>query len=59
MGQPRKYSLTLPLYNNTGQTQVTTLSIQTPVKQDKLTGATLLEPPDSQVFFRGTVRLQR
>ena len=55
-----QYSLTLPLYNNTGQTQVTTLSIQTPVKQDKLTqgGLSFLEPPASQVFFRGTVRLR-
>jgi len=35
------------------------LSIQTPVKQDKLTqGLRFLEPPDSQVFFRGTVRLR-
>jgi len=57
MGQLRD-SVSLCRFNNTGQTQVT-LSIQTPVKQDKLTqGATLLEPPDSQVFFRGTVRLR-
>jgi len=40
------------------QQTILPLSIQTPVKQDKLTRATLLEPPDSQVFFRGTVRLR-
>jgi hypothetical protein len=55
-----QYSLTLPLYNNTGQTQVITLSIQTPVKQDHLTpgGLRFLDPPAAQVFFRGTVRLR-
>lgn len=55
-----QYSLSLPLYNNTGQPQTVTLSIQTPVKEDKFTkgGLNFLVPPTSQVFFRGTVRLR-
>jgi len=55
-----QYSLSLPLYNNTGQPQTVTLSIQTPVKEDKLQqrGLPFLNPPASQVFFRGTVRLR-
>lgn len=52
------YSLTLPLLNKTKQTQTVTIAIQTPLKReednDKLH---FLEPPDSQVFFRGTVRV--
>jgi len=59
MGQLRiQYSLTLPLYN-TGQTQVTT-PVNPNASQARQTDAraTLLEPPDSQVFFRGTVRLR-
>jgi len=55
-----QYSLSLPLYNNTGQPQTVTLSIQTPVKEDQLQQGALrfLNPPASQVFFRGTVRLR-
>ncbi|WP_250124326.1 DUF3370 domain-containing protein [Chroococcidiopsis sp. CCMEE 29] len=55
-----QYSLSLPLYNNTGQPQTVTLSIQTPVKEDQLQqrGLRFLNPPASQVFFRGTVRLR-
>ena len=54
-----QYSLSLPLDNNTKQLQTVTLSIQTPIKVDQLTkgGLGFLEPPASQVFFRGTVRL--
>ncbi len=55
-----EYSLTLPLYNNTGKPQIVTLSIQTPLKEDQLSkgGLRFLNPPASQVFFRGTVRLR-
>jgi hypothetical protein len=55
-----QYSLTLPLVNNTSQSQTVTLSIQTPLKEDKLTkgGLRFLHPADRQVFFRGTVRLR-
>lgn len=55
-----QYSLSLPLYNRTSQSQTVALSIQTPVKQDQLTtgGLNFLVPPPSQIFFRGTVRLR-
>ena len=54
-----QYSLTMPLYNNTGQPQIITLSIQTPVKEDQTQGGLrFLNPPAPQVFFRGTVRLR-
>jgi hypothetical protein len=53
------YSLTLPLANKTGQTQTVTLAIQTPLKlkDDRGNELRFLEPPDGQVFFRGTVRI--
>ena len=54
------YNLSLPLYNNTAKTQLVTLSIQTPLKEDQLSkgGLRFLNPPAAQVFFRGTVRLR-
>ena len=53
------YNLTMPLYNNTGQPQIITLSIQTPVKEDQTQGGIrFINPPAPQVFFRGTVRLR-
>ena len=54
------YNLSLPLYNNTAKTQLVTLSIQTPLKEDELSkgGLRFLNPPAAQVFFRGTVRLR-
>ncbi|RMF25539.1 MAG: DUF3370 family protein, partial [Cyanobacteria bacterium J083] len=53
------YSLNLPLYNPKNRTQTVTISLQTPLKQDKISdGLKFLEPPAQQVFFRGTVRLQ-
>jgi hypothetical protein len=52
------YSLTLPLANNTGKFQTVTLAIQTPLKQEnENNGLRFLEPPDQQVFFRGTVQI--
>jgi hypothetical protein len=55
-----QYSLTLPLYNNTGQPQTVTLAIQTPLKEDHLRqgGLRFLAPPAPQVFFRGTVQVR-
>ena len=55
-----QYSLSLPLNNNTGQFQTVTLAIQTPIKEDQLSkgGLRFFEPPASQVFFRGTVRVK-
>lgn len=55
-----QYSLSLPLYNATKEPQTVTLAIQTPLKEDRLSqpGLRFLQPPASQVFFRGTVRVR-
>lgn len=55
-----QYSLSLPLYNNTGQLQTVSVSIQTPLKENYLSkgGLRFFNPPAAQVFFRGTVRLR-
>ncbi|NJP11768.1 MAG: DUF3370 domain-containing protein [Leptolyngbyaceae cyanobacterium RU_5_1] len=54
-----QYSLTLPLHNSTKQRQTVTLSIQTPLKDDKNKGGLLFfNPPGNRVFFRGPVRIQ-
>ncbi|MBW4664890.1 MAG: DUF3370 domain-containing protein [Chroococcus sp. CMT-3BRIN-NPC107] len=54
-----QYNLSLPLHNNTDRPQTVTVSLQTPLKEDKLSksGLRFLSPPASQVFFRGTVRV--
>jgi hypothetical protein len=52
------YSLTLPLSNKTKETQTVILKLQTPLKQDNRTNELrFLDPPDPQVFFRGTVQI--
>ncbi len=52
-----QYRLTLPLYNSTRQSQRVSLSIQTPFKQNVASNRlTFIDPPQGQVFFRGTVR---
>jgi hypothetical protein len=52
------YDLTLPLFNNTDQAQAVTVSIQTPLKQDRYADRLFfVEPPESPIFFRGTVRV--
>ncbi|MBW4610000.1 MAG: DUF3370 domain-containing protein [Hassallia sp. WJT32-NPBG1] len=55
-----KYSLKLPLYNNTQSQRIVTISMQTPLKEDKLVnrGLRFLSTPGPQVFFRGTVQLR-
>lgn len=55
-----EYDLNLPLYNQTNQTQTVTLSLQTPIKEDKLSrsGLRFFDPLPRQVFFRGTVRIR-
>jgi hypothetical protein len=55
-----KYSLKLPLYNNTQSPRIVTISMQTPLKEDKLVnrGLRFLSIPGPQVFFRGTVQLR-
>ena len=53
------YNLTVPLYNSSNDTQTVAIMIQTPLKEDGTVSALrFLEPPDRQVFFRGTVRIR-
>ncbi|MBW4520303.1 MAG: DUF3370 domain-containing protein [Scytolyngbya sp. HA4215-MV1] len=54
-----QYNLTLPLQNPTDQPQTVTLTIQTPTKQEQIQGGLkFFDPPQRQVFFRGTVRFR-
>jgi hypothetical protein len=55
-----QYSLKLPLYNNTPNSQTVSISIQTPLKEDKLTqpGLRFFTTLARQVFFRGSVRIR-
>jgi Protein of unknown function (DUF3370) len=54
-----QYSLTLPLHNNTKQTQTIALTLDTPIKQDKSKSELLFfTPPEPRIFFRGTIRLR-
>ncbi|NJO27874.1 MAG: DUF3370 domain-containing protein [Richelia sp. SL_2_1] len=54
------YSLQLPLLNKSQQEQTVKVSLQTPIKEDKLTkdGLRFFDNPDKRVFFRGTVRVR-
>ncbi len=53
------YSLKLPLSNPTRQSRTVTLAIQTPLKEDQLTGGLrFLQPLPKLVYFRGTVRVK-
>jgi hypothetical protein len=52
------YNLTMPLYNKTDKTQQVTVTLQTPVKQDKYNDRLFfLSRPLGQVFFRGSIRV--
>lgn len=55
-----EYNLSLPLYNPTSIPQTVTIALQTPLKTDRLTsgGLSFLQPPNPQIFFRGTLRLR-
>ena len=54
-----KYDVSLPLYNNTESNQQVRILFQTPVQdEDAKEGLRFRNPPDNQVFFRGTVRLR-
>jgi hypothetical protein len=54
-----KYDISLPLYNDTDSTQRVTVRFQTPLQDEDLeNGLRFRDPPDNQVFFRGTVRLR-
>ena len=54
-----RYSLNLPLYNNTGTVQTLSIKFQTPMQDDALVaGLRFRRPPENRIFFRGTVRLR-
>ncbi len=55
-----EYNLSLPLYNSTNQPQTVALTIETPLKEDRLSKGGLLfqKPSRDWPFFRGTVRLR-
>lgn len=55
-----QYSLSLPLHNKTQNPQTVTVSVQTPIKEDKLTkpGLRFFNTAAPQVFFRGSVRVR-
>ncbi|MBW4642518.1 MAG: DUF3370 domain-containing protein [Goleter apudmare HA4340-LM2] len=55
-----EYNLSLPLSNNTKQPQTVTVTLETPLKEDKLSqgGLRFRKPSLDFPFFRGTVRLR-
>ncbi|MBW4647228.1 MAG: DUF3370 domain-containing protein [Kastovskya adunca ATA6-11-RM4] len=55
-----EYNLKLPLYNPTSETQAVTFTLETPLKEDKLSqgGLRFRIPSLDYRFFRGTVRLR-
>ncbi|MBD2339208.1 DUF3370 family protein [Calothrix sp. FACHB-156] len=54
-----EYNLTLPLRNNSNQSQIVTVSMHTPLKDEGGTDRLLfLKPRVEQIFFRGTVRVR-
>ena len=54
-----RYSLNLPLHNNTATAQTVTVKFQTPMQDDALVaGLRFRRPPENRIFFRGTVRLR-
>jgi hypothetical protein len=55
-----QYNLTLPLYNNTSSPQTVTVSLQTPIKEDRLVkpGLRFFSSPARQTFWRGSVRIR-
>jgi Protein of unknown function (DUF3370) len=53
------YNLTIPLQNNSNTPQTVGIMLQTPLKEaDNEGGLRFLDPPDDQIFFRGTVRIR-
>ncbi|MEO1433387.1 MAG: DUF3370 domain-containing protein [Cyanobacteria bacterium J06633_8] len=54
------YNLQLPLLNKSSAPQTVKVSLQTPIKEDKLTkdGLRFFDNPSKRVFFRGTVRVR-
>jgi Protein of unknown function (DUF3370) len=51
-----EYNLDLPLYNSSNQPKTITLSMQTPIQNERASNVLqFLNPPEDRVFFRGTV----
>ncbi|GAB4367416.1 MAG: DUF3370 domain-containing protein [Elainellaceae cyanobacterium] len=54
-----KYDISLPLHNNTDSTQRVAILFETPLQDEDLEdGLRFRDPPEEQIFFRGTVRLR-
>lgn len=55
-----EYNLNIPLYNPTDKPQKVSLTVETPLKEEKLSRGGLLfqKPPRDWPFLRGTVRLR-
>ncbi len=55
-----EYDVSLPLINNTGETQTVAVALETAIKEDVLSknGLRFFEPLPKQTFFRGTVRVR-
>lgn len=54
-----EYNLTLPLHNRSKQPQQVAVLLQTPIKDNvRSPDLRFLNPPESRVFFRGTLKLQ-
>lgn len=55
-----EYNLSLPLSNNTNKNQTVSVTLETPLKEDKLSqkGVRFRKPSLDFPFFRGTVRLK-
>lgn len=55
-----EYNLAFPLHNPTESPQTVTISLETPIKEDELSGAGLqfFEPLPTQTFFRGPVQVR-
>jgi hypothetical protein len=52
------YNLTFPLVNPSPETKTVTISLETPFKQNRYSDRLFfVEPPEGQIFFRGTVRV--
>ncbi|OCR02451.1 hypothetical protein BCD67_00735 [Oscillatoriales cyanobacterium USR001] len=54
------YDLTLPLHNTSDRTKAIAITLETPLKDDKLTkgGLRFRQPPLDFPYFRGTIRLR-
>jgi hypothetical protein len=53
-----EYNLSIPLFNNTDETQRVVLLFQTPLQDESEDQLRFLDPPAEQIFFRGTIRLR-